>query len=341
MVKLLIASGKYRLMPVKEEISFRADKAPKPKPSASASIPLLPRGRTSSFFADNSGIDDTTMGRVSSHNFPKIPLFSGSDPTPKGEVNYQEWRYEIRCLHGDDEITASTLVQAIRRSLRGTARRMLISLGERPTIADILRKLDTLFGDISTHGMLMQEFFNSSQRQGESVTDFGCRLETLLQTAIDNGSLQQSSKNDMLRDKFWTSLRSEKLKSQTRHKYDSLQDYDELLREIRVVEKEISLSESGVAGKSDTDKQGKKGQSHAVTCEVDQQYASSSNIGKEEQKFKDLEENLLSKLSSVTSNKDEQKSKNSYRGRGRGKDYKGYKGNKGHKNKDQKSDPKE
>lgn len=41
---------------------------------------------------------------------------------------------------------------------------------------------------------------------------------------------------------FWTSLRSEKLKGQTRHKYDSITKYDKLLLEIRRVEKELSIS---------------------------------------------------------------------------------------------------
>ena len=104
----------------------------------------------------------------------------------------------------------------------------------------ILHKLDSLFGDVSTHGMLMQEFFNSYQKPGESVT--GCRLENLLQLAEESGQLARGAKNDLLRHKFWTSLSSDRLKSQTRHKYDSISNYDALLREIRIVEKEIAMS---------------------------------------------------------------------------------------------------
>ena len=64
----------------------------------------------------------------------------------------------------------------------------------------------------------------------------------MLQNAIDNGYLDRASKNDLLRHKFWTSLSSEKLKSQTRHKYDAIKNYDRLLLEIRRVEKEIMIS---------------------------------------------------------------------------------------------------
>ena len=126
-------------------------------------------------------------------------------------------------------------------SLRGTARKLLIPLGEKASVEDILHKLDVMFGDVSSKGMIMQEFFNATQRSSESVTAFGCRLETILQTAIDHDHIPRTSKNDLLRHKFWTGLYSEKLNSQTRYKYDTTADFDILLREIRQLDKELSL----------------------------------------------------------------------------------------------------
>ncbi|XP_052809305.1 paraneoplastic antigen Ma3-like [Mya arenaria] len=176
---------------------------------------------------------------------PKLPFFSGDEPVPKTECTFVEWRYEVKCLISEPDIHEHYLLQAIRRSVRGTARRLLIPLGENATVTDILEKLDAMFGDVSTHGMIMQEFFNAIQRVDENVTSFACRLETLLQTAIENGHMSPQSKNDLLRHKFWTSLNSETLKGQTRHKYDTLSDFNSLFREIRTVEKEISLTTEG------------------------------------------------------------------------------------------------
>lgn len=178
------------------------------------------------------------------NNFPRIPQFSGDDPPQKGDVSYKEWRFEVQCLISDPDIKPNLLIQSIRRSLRGTAKTMLIPLGEKAGVKQILDKLDILFGEIANNGMIMQEFFNAFQLPGENVTSFGCRLETMLQNAIDNGYLDSASKNDLLRHKFWTSLSSEKLKSQTRHKYDAIKNYDRLLLEIRRVEKEILISSS-------------------------------------------------------------------------------------------------
>ena len=172
----------------------------------------------------------------------KISQFSGDDQ--KGDVSYVEWRYEVKCLVQDPDFPQTSLAQTIRRSLRGTARRILVALSEQASASDMLGKLDSLFSDVSTNEMVMQDFYNSEQNPDESVTSFGCRLENLLQVAIDHGFLPISQKNELLRHKFWTSLSSERLKSQTRHKYDSIRNYDILLREIRTVEKELSMTHS-------------------------------------------------------------------------------------------------
>lgn len=58
---------------------------------------------------------------------------------------------------------------------------MLISLGEKASLVDILTKLDSLFGEVSTNGMILQEFFNAYQMPNEGVTAFGCRLESMIQ----------------------------------------------------------------------------------------------------------------------------------------------------------------
>ena len=42
----------------------------------------------------------------------------------------------------------------------------------------------------------------------------------------------------MLRSKFWTGLKSQTLKNSTHHFYDSIKDFQTLLREIRKVDQE-------------------------------------------------------------------------------------------------------
>lgn len=85
------------------------------------------------------------------NNIPRIPQFSGDDPPQKGDVSYKEWRFEVQCLIGDPDIKPNLLIQSIRRSLRGTAKTMLIPLGEKAGVKQILDKLDILFGEIANN----------------------------------------------------------------------------------------------------------------------------------------------------------------------------------------------
>ena len=256
------------------------------KPKDGTSLLLTPgigRGKIFDTFAASTPKrpGDTSFNYNVAPYVPKLPSFSGDEPLQKGDCVFSEWRYEVRCLQSDPDFSDHCILLAIRRSLKGTARKIMIPLGETATVSDILVKLDAMFGDVSTKGMLMQEFFNAQQRADESVTCFGCRLETLLQTAIDNGHLSRDAKNDLLRHKFWTSLRSDQLKSQTRHKYDTVLDYNSLLREIRQVEKELSLTQPTASSKS-------KAQASAVV--TDQSL---------DDRFADLEKNLKKEIAQV------------------------------------------
>ncbi|XP_060604528.1 uncharacterized protein LOC132757299 [Ruditapes philippinarum] len=169
---------------------------------------------------------------------PKLPYFSGDQPPLKGDESYAVCRFETKCLISEN-LPEQVILQVIRRSSRGTARRTIISLGEHASSVVILDKLDILFGEVSTNESVMQSFYNASS---ENVTAYGCRLEALLQVAVESGHVTVAARNDMLRSKFWTGLRDEKLKILTRNKYDSISDYNTLLREVRSVEHELSAS---------------------------------------------------------------------------------------------------
>lgn len=94
----------------------------------------------------NLGNNTSTQVYEITNNVPRILQFSGDEPPQKGDVSYKEWRFLVQCLVGDPDIKPNLLIQSIRRSLRGTAKNMLIPLGEKATVKQILSKLDVLFG---------------------------------------------------------------------------------------------------------------------------------------------------------------------------------------------------
>lgn len=175
-------------------------------------------------------------------NFPKLPIFSGSEIPQKGEVTYEVWSLEVKCLRHIQELPEYSLLQSIRNSLRGCARDVIIPLGENATVDQILDKLEGFYGIVSTGATLMQTFYNDFQKEDETIVSYGTRLEQTLSRAVTRGHIEIAAKDSILRSKFWTGLRSQQLKNSTRHLYDSNIDFKSLLREIRKVESEDAIS---------------------------------------------------------------------------------------------------
>lgn len=106
--------------------------------------------------------------------------------------------------------------QAIRKSLRGQATRVLLPMGTSATVEEIMERLESVFGNVATGMSVLQECFTASQKLDETVAAWGLRLEEIMQKATDKGYVKEDEKNDLLKDKFWRSLRSERLKNAIR-----------------------------------------------------------------------------------------------------------------------------
>ena len=156
---------------------------------------------------------------------PKLPIFSGSEEPSKGEALYEVWNFGVKCLKSNDYLSEHLLLQAMRNSLRGVARDMLIHLGENASVDDILQKLDGFFGNVATTQTLMQSFYSDCQKEDEPIVAFGSRLEHTLSRAIKSGLIDTIAKDAMLYSKFWTGLKSQTLKSSTRYLYSNVSDF--------------------------------------------------------------------------------------------------------------------
>ncbi len=176
---------------------------------------------------------------------PRISIFSGETPIPKGEVSFENWTFEVRCLLRDDTYTPTTLIQSIRKSLKGDASRLMFSLGEGATVSDILARLEGLYGTVDKPENLLQRFHQEQQSMTESLSSWGIKLEDLLQQAISRGShFDAETKDAMLRNKFWTGLRSSHLKDATRHVFYSSIDFMKLMQSVRIIEQELVSAQS-------------------------------------------------------------------------------------------------
>ncbi len=170
---------------------------------------------------------------------PRISQFSG-DSGAKGDVSYTQWRFEVSSLRRDGNYSAALVLQAVRRSIRGTASEVLLNLGEEVTIEDVLKKFELVFGNILPADVILEQFYTARQRDTEAVATWACRLEELVSQlrAKDAGGTTGDAAKSMLRSKFYSGLRCGVLRNSLRHRYDAGATYEELLMAARVAELE-------------------------------------------------------------------------------------------------------
>lgn len=168
---------------------------------------------------------------------PRISVFSGDSGK---DVSYDIWRYEVRSLVRDGSHSEAVISRAIRKSVRGEPARVVMQLGERAEVFDILGKLDSLYGTVESSELLLANFYSSTQGEKESVASWACRLEDMLVKATKRDGRGGVDQN-MLRTKLWSGLRPG-LKDATRHKFDSVREYTEFVIEVRSIEAESVFS---------------------------------------------------------------------------------------------------
>ena len=122
---------------------------------------------------------------------PYVPksTFSGSEEPQKGETTYEVWSLEVKCLQSSSVLPEPILLQSTRNSLKGSARSLLVPLGQNATVADILAKLDGFYANVSSSETLIQSFYSDYQKEAESVVSFASRIEQTLSRAVKSGHI--------------------------------------------------------------------------------------------------------------------------------------------------------
>jgi hypothetical protein len=150
------------------------DKTEKPQTSKDGAASLGKKSNTPSKIKKSTASSSKESGAVYQPmpaflhpDAPRLPIFSGSKAS-KGEVTFHQWRYEAMCLAEDPTWPEPLIMQAIRRSLRGLAGELLLNLGMKVTVLEVIAELDSTFGNVSTSEQLMENFFSARQRKEET-----------------------------------------------------------------------------------------------------------------------------------------------------------------------------
>ena len=168
-----------------------------------------------------------------------LPFFSGENSTDPQNASFKTWRYDVEIyrLQGASE---RHLLPRVIASLRGAPGEMVRSLGTRVSLATILKTLDGYYGDVLTADGMIQELYTISQNEGESVAEFGMRVEKVVSmiTELFPDELDPGQKLDKIKNRFFAGLDPEIKSAIAYLKKRPGILYEDLLREAREVEKD-------------------------------------------------------------------------------------------------------
>lgn len=167
--------------------------------------------------------------------YARLPVFSGEK---SDSLSFRQFKNEVQWLLREEREPAVML--AIRRALRGAAGEVLFHMGEETKVQDVLSKLEAVFGEVKSSEQLLEAFYSARQMPKETVAEWGCRLEDIVDQAKRKGSIDANSVNGMLRSKFWSGLLSPQVKMALRHLMTDEITYVELLSKARASEAEFA-----------------------------------------------------------------------------------------------------
>ena len=176
---------------------------------------------------------------------PDLPTFSGEIPTPKGEVEYDNFVFQLQMLRSS--YTDDAIRNAIVASVRTHAKIAIRAIGYGSSLDAMIRQLENRFGLGETVDILGQQFHQLMQQPKERVGEFGGNLEynfRLLQEKCPGRFTE-----DQLRDCLFHGM-SDKLRDSVRFLYSQPGcDFNTLLKAVMTCENE-AISRASTRAKS-------------------------------------------------------------------------------------------
>lgn len=175
-----------------------------------------------------------TPSTITSHFKPRISTFSGPKPLTKGDVSYDQWYYEIRCLLSRGNYTKESITEAIQLSLKGEPKEIAVRLGPSADLMVLLEKLKHVYDKVDDE-VLLASFYSASQLESEDCTQWAFRLEGIVNKLEQVQSMTPAKKDRMLRTRYYNGLLPA-LRDVTGHKFDKCTNFEDLWMAVRDIE---------------------------------------------------------------------------------------------------------
>ena len=171
---------------------------------------------------------------------PDLPIFSGETPTPKGEIEYDNYIFQLQMLRSS--YTDDTIRNAIVATVRTQAKMAIRAIGYGSSLDAMIRQLQDRFGLGETVDLLGQEFHQLMQQPKEKVGEFGGKLEYKFRVLQEKCPGRYV--DDQLRDRLFHGM-SDKLRDSVRFLYSQPDcSFTKLLRAAMMCENEAALRAS-------------------------------------------------------------------------------------------------
>ena len=188
----------------------------------------------------------TETGETKIAKPPQVCTFSGQDPVPKEEGNYDQWEFQVRgaiATHTENSVRA-----AIVNSLRGPARDLVGFVGFDAPFEKILAEVTNRFGKRYTSDKLQQELYTLSQEKGEKIGAFSGRLELTYRRLHD--CLPEQFDECQLKDHLFYGV-SQSLRDSSWYLYkDPTVTYQALLKALEETESEYVEEKASIQAKA-------------------------------------------------------------------------------------------
>ena len=145
--------------------------------TSSGSVPRIPSSiHTPTGVYGATNVNPTFQGlQKKNTKNPDLPIFSGEMPTPKGEVEYDNYIFQLQMLRSS--YTDDAIRNAIVATVRTQAKMAIRAIGYGSSLDAMIKKLQDRFGLGETVDLLGQEFHQLMQQPKEKVGEFGGKLE--------------------------------------------------------------------------------------------------------------------------------------------------------------------
>lgn len=127
--------------------------------------------------------------------------------------DFKVWEIEVDAIRQSGLYNETIITQAIRGALKGSTRRILLTIDPGVSSVEILSKLEDIYDNMQTEVSIMQVFYNALQSENETTSEWAIRLESIMVLAIEKGEVTIDKRNHILKQRFWKGLRNETLKN--------------------------------------------------------------------------------------------------------------------------------